>query len=217
MLKRFAVVLASLFAPLLATAAAAAPLTAGIDYAEVSPQPTDSPGKVEVVEFFWYGCPHCYDLEPALEAWVKKLPKDVVFKRVPAAFNEQWAIAGRVYYTLDAIGEAERLHRALFDAIHRDHLRITSESEMADWLKKQNVDVAKYAAAYKSFAVDSRLKRAVQLLEGYRIDGKPAIDGVPALVVQGRYLANGSMSGSREKLLQTVDYLIAQVRKNHGR
>lgn len=215
MLKRFAVVLASLFAPLLATAAAAAaPLTAGIDYAEVSPQPTDSPGKVEVVEFFWYGCPHCYDLEPALEAWVKKLPKDVVFKRVPAAFNEQWAIAGRVYYTLDAVGEVERLHRALFDAIHRDHLRITSDSEMADWLKKQHVDVAKYAAAYKSFAVDSRLKRAVVLLQDYRVNGAPAIDGVPAIVVQGRYLVNGSMAGSHQQMLATSDYLIGLARKN---
>jgi len=216
MLKRFVVVLASLLLPV--GAYAAQQLTAGVDYAEMSPQAIDTPpGKIEVVEFFWYGCPHCYDLEPALEPWVKKLPKDVVFKRVPAAFNEQWAIAARVYYALESIGESERLHVKLFNAIHRDHLRITSESEMADWLKKQNVDVAKYAAAYKSFAVDSRLKRAVQLLEGYRIDGKPAIDGVPALVVQGRYLANGSMSGSREKLLQTVDYLIAQVRKNHGR
>lgn len=218
MLKRFAVVLASIFAPFVATAAAAAQLTPGIDYAEVSPQPTDSPGKVEVVEFFWYGCPHCYDLEPSLEAWAKKLPKDVVFKRVPAAFNEQWAIAGRVYYTLDAIGEAERLHRALFDAIHRDHLRITSESDMADWLKRQHVDVAKYTAAYRSFAVDSRLKRAVLLLQGYRgANGAPAIDGVPAIVVQGRYLVNGSMAGSHQQMLATTDYLIGLARKSPQR
>ena len=192
-----------------AVALAQAQPVAGKDYQVISaPQNTDAPGKVEVVEFFWYGCPHCYNLEPAIQPWSKKLPKDVVFRRIPAMFNENWATAGRIFYTLEAMGELERLHLPLFDAIHKDNLRITSKSAFDEWLKKQNVDVAKFDSTVKSFAVEGRIKRATQLTQAYA-----QMDGVPALIVNGRYLALSSMSGSNEKLLATVDYLIGISRE----
>jgi len=172
-------------------------------YVEISPpMPTDAGGKIEVVEFFWYGCPACYSLEPRLEAWVKQLPKDVEFKRIPAIFNQQVAIAARVYYVLEAMGEVERLHRPLFDAIHKQGLKITDDRQLNDWLKRQNVDVAKFSAVSKSFSVESRLKRALELQSAAKIDG------VPSVIVNGRYsVAYG------DRMLAVADGLIEQLRK----
>jgi thiol:disulfide interchange protein DsbA len=147
-----------------------------------TPIATDAKAKVEVVEFFWYGCPHCYTLEPMLEKWVKDLPKDVEFRRVPAAFNDQWAAAGRVYYSLEAMGLVDKLHKPLFDAIHRDGLRITNPQALTQWLERNGVDPKKFADAEKSFAVESKMKRARTLLEQARIDG------VPALMINGKYI-----------------------------
>jgi thiol:disulfide interchange protein DsbA len=177
-------------------------------YVEINPPiATDDKGKIEVVEFFWYECPHCYSLEPALDTWVKKLPKDAEFKRVPAMFNERWAISARVYYTLEAIGELERLHRPLFEAIHKQSLRITNEKQLSDWLQRQNVDLAKFSAALKSFSVESRLKRAAELGHAAKLDG------VPALMVNGRYLVSANATASEEKMLATADALIERSRK----
>jgi thiol:disulfide interchange protein DsbA len=170
-----------------------------------TPLPTDSPGKIEVTEFFWYGCPHCYALEPSLDTWVGKLPKDVVFRRVPAMFNENWAASARIYYALEAMGQLPRLHRAFFDAIHKDNLRPTNDSQVADWMKQHGVDPAQFESISKSFATESRLKRATQLLEASKIDG------VPAIVVQGRYVVNAADPPSR--MLGTVERFIDQARK----
>jgi protein dithiol oxidoreductase (disulfide-forming) len=173
------------------------------------PQPVDSDGRVEVLEFFWYNCPHCYALEPLIEPWAKKLPKDTQFKRVPAIFNEQWAMAGRAYYALEATGDLERLHRPLFDAIHNNGLRITDEKAVAEWIGKQGGDAAKFSAAYRSFAVESKLKRALQLTQAYQFDG------VPTLAVQGKYVViAGKHGGNQAEMLATVDYLIGQARKD---
>ncbi len=177
-------------------------------YVELTPpQPTESSGKIEVIEFFWYGCPHCYAFEPVLEPWVKKLPSNIVFKRVPAIFNEQWGVAARVFYTLEAIGEEDRLHRSLFDAIHKDNLRITSDSAMLAWLATQKVDVEKYKAAYRSFTVETRLKRALQMTQAYRIDG------VPSLAVQGRWVLSASRIHDRQDMLRAADSVIAEAAK----
>lgn len=178
----------------------------GGPYTELNPpQATESSGKVEVIEFFWYGCPHCYALEPMLEPWTKKLPKEVVFKRVPAIFNEQWGIAARVFYALEAINEQERVHRALFDAIHKENLRITDESAVTGWLSKHGVDAEKYKAAYRSFTVETKLKRAMQMTQAYRIDG------VPALAVQGRYVMSASAIPDRQDLLKAADRVIGDA------
>jgi thiol:disulfide interchange protein DsbA len=184
----------------------------GQAYNELTPpQPTESAGKVEVIEFFWYGCPHCYALEPLIEPWAKKLPKDAVFKRVPAIFNEQWGVAARVYYALDALGEEERIRAALFDAIHKENLRITNESAMEEWLAKKGVSVEKYKAVYKSFAVETRVRRAAQMTQAYKIDG------VPAFAVEGRYIATASQNSDRQRLLAVTDYLIGEARRNQAR
>ena len=180
----------------------------GAPFLELNPpQPTGSTGKVEVIEFFWYGCPHCYALEPVLEPWTKKLPKEVVFKRVPAVFNEQWGVAARVFYSLEAINELERVHRALFDAVHKDNLRITDESAVAGWLGKHGVDAEKFKAAYRSFTVETKLKQAMQMTRAYRFDG------VPALAVQGRYVMTASSIPDRQDLLKAVDRVIGEAIK----
>src|SRR5262245_34920873 len=169
------------------------------------PLATDSKGKVEVVEFFWYECPHCYALEPYLEAWVKTLPPDVEFRRVPATFNERWMISARVFYTLEAMGLLDKLHRPLFDAIHKDRLRITDERQLTEWLQGKGVDMAKFNATLKSFAVEGRLKRASALSQGSKIDG------VPALMVNGRFVVGAG--GSEERMLAIASSIIDQQRK----
>ena len=122
---------------------------AGVEYRELQAvQPTDAADKIEVLEFFWYGCPHCYNFEPVLTPWVKKQAKDVQFRRVPAIFNDEWEQGARAYYTLEAIGEGERLHKPLFDAVHTGaKLRVANEAALTEWLAKQGVDTKKFAAA----------------------------------------------------------------------
>ncbi len=203
---------ALLFATLLGFAAAGSAVAQapvrGTNYVELSPpQPTEASGKIEVIEFFWYGCPHCYALEPLIDPWMKKLPKDAVFKRVPAIFNDQWGVAARVYYALDAIGEEERVRAALFDAIHKENLRITSESAVEEWLGKKGVSIEKYKAAYKSFGVESRLRRAAQMTQSYKIDG------VPTFAVQGRFVISATLNNDRQQLLSVTDYLIGEARR----
>ena len=180
-----------------------------VEYRELStPQPTDTAGKIEVIEFFWYGCPHCYNFEPVLESWVKKLPKDTQFRRVPAMFNDEYAQAARAYYALEAIGEVERLHKALFDAVHTgSRLRVGNEAALTEWLGKQGVDTKKFAAAYRSFSVEGKLKRAVQLTQSYKIEG------VPSLAVNGKYVVNTDNITSFDQLVAVADYLIDQTRK----
>jgi len=183
-----------------------APAQQAVQFLEINPPlPTDAAGKIEVVEFFWYECPHCYSLEPRIEAWLKTLPKDVEFRRVPAMFNQQWALSGRVYYTLEAIGELDRLHRPLFDAIHNGGLKITNMKQLQDWLERQKVDLGKFNAAFKSFAVESRLKRALELTAASRIES------VPQMMVNGRYLV--SADSAKGDMLLVVDALIGQARK----
>lgn len=183
----------------------------GTDYIELkTPQSTESTAKVEVIEFFWYRCPHCYSLEPDLESWVKRLPADVGFRRVPGILNDDWAIDARIFYTLEALGELARLHRPFFDAIHQQGgVRLRGSAFLkwaADWFAKQKVDMAKYDAALHSFTVETKLRRAIQMSRNYRLEG------VPTLVVHGRYvvLARGSM-------LATTSHLIGLARKQLAR
>jgi len=209
MLKRLVTALIVFFAAGLAQAQP----TAGVEYRELAAaQPTDAPGKIEVVEFFWYGCPHCYNFEPVLEPWVRKLPKDVQFRRIPAMFNDEWAQGGRAYYALEAIGEAERLHKALFDAVHTgSRLRVANEAALTEWLGKQGVDTKKFAAAYRSFSVEGKMKRAAQLTQAYKIEG------VPSMAVNGKYVINTDNIKSFEQLLAVTDYLVEQSRKKGGK
>jgi len=177
-------------------------------YTELKPpQPVESGDKLEVLEFFWYGCIHCYNLEPYIENWSKHLAADTVFRRVPAIFNQRWALDAANFYAFEAMGVLPKVHRAFFDAIHRDALRTDNPEAMAQWLQKQGIDARKFNDTVKSFAVQARVKRAAQQTLAYKIDG------TPAMAVQGRYTISADQGGSREGMLQTVDYLLAMVRK----
>jgi thiol:disulfide interchange protein DsbA len=174
-------------------------------YIELNPpQPVETAdGKVEVLEFFWYGCIHCYNLEPKLESWLKAQPKDVEFRRVPAVFNERWAHDASIFFAFEALGVLDKLHRPFFDAIHRDRLRTDNAKALNAWLEKNGVDPKKFEATAKSFGVQSRTRRAARMSADYKIDG------TPAMAVHGRYTVPSS-----EAMLATVDQLVAAVRKS---
>jgi len=167
------------------------------------PQPTESDGKIEVLEFFWYGCIHCYNLEPKLDTWLKTKPADVAFRRVPAVLSDRWAHDAAVFYTFEALGVLDKLHRPFFDAIHRDRLRTDSMPALNAWLEKQGVDAKKFDATARSFGVQSKVKRAIRLTSDYKIEG------TPAMAVHGRYTI-----GASDTMLDTVNQLVASVRKN---
>ncbi len=173
--------------------------------------PTDSPGKVEVIEFFSYGCPHCHDFEPLLHDWAKKLPSDVSLVKVPITFNrEQWTVLARLYYTIQALGDADKLHAAAFDALHNRRIPLFREDALFDWAASQGVDRKRFIDAYKSFGVQSRMQRANQIAAAYRVNG------VPLMAVDGRYLVSASTAGGYDAMLKTVDELIARSRSGKG-
>ena len=205
--SRRALVLATAFAPLALASlpSYAQPLP---PHTELNPpQPVESGNKIEVVEFFWYGCPHCYNLEPYIESWLKRLPQDVQFRRVPAIFNQRWALDAQIYYTFEAMGVLDKVHRPFFDSIHRDRLRSDSGPALVEWLEKHGVDSKKFNETFRSFGVQSKMKRAQQLTLAYKIDG------TPAMAVQGRYTVSAEQGRTQEGLLQAVDQLVDVVRK----
>jgi len=179
-----------------------------IQYGELNPpQPVENASKIEVIEFFWYGCPHCYSLEPYIETWLKKLPPDVEFRRVPAVFNSRWGHDAAIFYTLEAMGVLEKLHRPLFDAIHKSSLRTDNEAAFGEWLQKNGVDPKKFTDTMKSFGVQSKLRRATQQTVAYKIDG------TPAMAVAGRYTVSAEQGKTQQGMLQAVDGLVALARK----
>jgi protein dithiol oxidoreductase (disulfide-forming) len=182
---------------------------AGFDYAVLSPpQRTDSPGKVEVIEFFWYKCPHCYHLEPGLNQWLKTLPKYVAFKRIPAILNDNWLPMAKAYYAMEALGVTDRLHDQVFDAIHEERINLDNLDTLAAWMAKHGVGQEKFKRTYNSFSVSAKANRARQLTRSYKING------VPTLAVQGRYTTSMSMTGSESALFSTLDQLIDLSRKD---
>lgn len=205
--------LAALFATLVAVtgflmtapAQAAAP-TSGKEYQVLkAPQPV-APGKIEVTEFFWYGCPHCFDFEPELEAWVGKQGKDVVFKRVPVAFRDDLLPHTKIFYALEAIGKLDAMHTKVFNAIHVDRKRMLDPNEIADFMAKNGIDRKAFLDAYNSFSVTTNSQRANKIADAYKIDG------VPTIVVQGKYETSPSIAGTKGTAIQTMDYLVGQVR-----
>jgi protein dithiol oxidoreductase (disulfide-forming) len=171
------------------------------------PQATEGGGKIEVVEFFWYGCPHCYNLEPEVNAWLKRAPKDVAFKRVPAAPNESWAEGAKLYYTLEAMGLLEQYHQKVFDTIHKENVNLQNKRLREEWLTKNKIDVAKYNETEKSFTVASKLARARQMTQSYKVDG------VPRLVVNGKYYTSGEQAGGPQQVFAVVDQLVDMSRR----
>ena len=172
------------------------------------PVPVSVPaGKIEVVEFFSYGCPHCFALEPTLEQWAKRLPADVVLKRVPVGFNALYENYQKIYYALEAMGQVENMHRKVFNAIHQQRLRLDKEADIAAFMTANGIDGAKFVELYKSFTVQTKAKQAQQLSQAYKIEG------VPTLAVQGRYTTSGSQAGSNERALAVADALVQTARK----
>ena len=198
--------------PLAATSHAqgAAP-KAGTDYIVLGkPAPVDAPaGKVEVVEFFSYNCPHCAAFEPRLEAWVKQLPPHVAFRRIPVPFvGNDTEAKQRLYYTLEAMGKVDEFQPKVFQAIHQQRLNLTGDAGILAWVEKQpGLDAKKFAELFKSFSVVGKAKRAVQLTSDYQVAG------VPAIGVAGRWYVDGDTAGSLERALQVTDSLIGQAHK----
>ncbi len=180
----------------------------GKDYVRLSQPQAVAPGKIEVVEFFWYGCPHCFAFEPVLDAWVKKLPADVSFRRVPVSFrDEPFGTHARIYFALEASGQLEAIHRKVFHAIHNERASLAKPAEISAFMTKNGVDGAKFLEVMDSFSVQTKARQAKQIVDAYKIDG------VPAIGIQGRYYTSGSVAGSNDRALAVADFLIQRARK----
>ena len=185
---------------------------AGTDYAVLETvAPVEAPaGKIEVVEFFWYNCPHCNAFEPILSEWVKKLPKDVAFRRIPVAFNAGFVPQQRLYYALEAMGLLEKIHPKVFAAIHVEKLNLAKGEAITEWIGKNGVDTAKFLVQYNSFDVVTKTQKATQLQNAFKVEG------VPALGVAGRFYTDGTMAHSMERALLVVQSLLDDLRKQRA-
>jgi thiol:disulfide interchange protein DsbA len=181
---------------------------AGEDYQVLDKRvAVDAPsGKIEVIEFFWYNCSHCNAFEPLLDAWSKRLPKDVVVRRMPVSFRDDFEPQQRLYFALEAMGLVDKLHAKVFAAIHGEKLNLSKADAITDWVVKQGVDKAKFLEQYNSFSASTKATRAKQLQNAYRVEG------VPALGVAGQFYTDGTLAKSMERALQVVDFLVAGVR-----
>jgi thiol:disulfide interchange protein DsbA len=192
---------------------AAAQGAPGKEYQLVNPpQPTSSPGKVEVIEFFSYACPHCHSLQPPLAAWLKRKPADVDFKRVPAVFQDSWLPFARLYYTLEALGLVDKLHHEVFAAVHTQKLKLQEPKVLFDWAASKGADRQKFIDTYNSFSVQSLTQRAKEITPRYNVPF------TPALVIDGKYLTGPSMTSSGasidyDRFFKVVDQMIAGARK----
>lgn len=163
-------------------------------------------GQLELVEFFWYSCPHCHQFEATFDQWTKTAPKDVLVRRVPVAFRAEFEPQQRLFFALEALGWLGKLHGKVFQAVHVQRQLLNTDALIQAWIDKQGVDGKAFAAAYRSFGVASKLKRATQLQNDF------AVEGVPSLGVVGRYYTDGSLAGSMDRALKVADFLLAQSR-----
>jgi thiol:disulfide interchange protein DsbA len=175
------------------------------------PLPTETGKNIEVLELFYYGCPHCATLEPTLSSWTRTLPKDVSFRHAPVVFRDSWMSLTKAFYAAEAIGAEEKLHPAMFIAIHEQDVDLANEDVLFAWVEKQGVDAKKFADAYRSFAVDSKANRARELTKSY------GLSGVPSVLVDGKYLTSSKMAGGHMELLSVLDDLIKLARKNRAK
>ncbi len=164
-------------------------------------------GKIEVVEFFWYHCPHCNHFEPTLQAWLKKLPKDVHFRRVHVAFRPNFVFDQQLFYTLEAMGKIEQLHAKVFAAIHTERVTLDTREQIIEWVTKQGINKTEFTKIYDSFAIGSKATRATQLQTAY------GVTGVPSLGIAGQFYTDGALAQSMERALQITDYLVNKLRK----
>lgn len=186
------------------------PLRANQNYVVIMQQPVETGDKIEVIDFFWYGCPYCYELLPKIEAWAKNKPADVVLRRVPAVLRENWLAQAHLYYTLDVLGEAERLHVKAFDAIQRDRLISNDPDAVAEWAVQNGIDREKWRAAYFSSEVPNRVRHAIELSRNY------AVPHTPAVVVDGRFLTSSAIAGGIDNVVPVLESLIKVARERRA-
>lgn len=182
-------------------------LRAEIDYRVIPPQPVQVASGIEVIDFFWYGCPYCHRLQPALERWIRGKPADVTVRRVPVILRDSWAPHARIYYTLEALGETERLHQRVYHGYHVEQLHMSKPEVMSEWAVRNGIDRARWDEAYASAEVREKVEAAARLTRAY------AITGTPSLVVQGRYLTSGNMAESLDGVIPILDGMIRRVRE----
>jgi thiol:disulfide interchange protein DsbA len=180
---------------------------AGKEYVELkTPVPVADAGKIEVVELFWYGCPHCYQFEPVINPWIEQLPDDVDFKRIPAMFGGVWNAHGQMFLALESMGVEQKVHDAVFNAYHNEGKKMDTPEKMAEMLEGQGVDKAAFLKAYNSFGVKSRAEQAKKIAMAYQITG------VPVMIVNGKYRFDIGSSGGPERTLKVADFLIEKER-----
>ena len=179
----------------------------GHDYTRLkTAQPVATGKKVEVLEFFWYRCPHCFQLEPSLSTWLKTLPKDAQVRRVPAVFRDDWMPGAKLYYTLEQMDLLGKLHHKAFDAYHIENINLNDPAVLGGWIAKQGVDRKKFEGIYNSFSTQSKATQGARLATAY------GITGVPAFVIDGKYTTSVGMTGSEARLFEVLDQLIAKAR-----
>lgn len=180
----------------------------GKDYVAVSPRhPTQDRNRVEILEFFAYGCSHCDEFEPTLRAWTRKLPPDVVFRRIPVAFRDSMVAHQQIYFAIEALGLIEPLHHKVFDAIHRERQRLDRPEDIGAFVARHGVDRTRFLEAMNSFGMPIRLRQAAALVKGYKVEG------TPSLGVDGRWLTSGAMAGSHARSLVVTEHLAGLARK----
>ena len=176
-------------------------------YVEITPaQPTHSGNKIEVLEVFWYGCPHCYDFEPFINKWLEKKPEDVVFRRMPGIFRKDWIPHAKAYFTAEKLNILNKIHSSLFTAIHKERKQIYDDSSIKKFFLKNDVDKKEFKKIYESDEVDTKIKQAYVMGQRYKITG------VPAIIVNGKYMISGSTAGSFENVTKIIDMLIEKER-----
>lgn len=175
----------------------------GIDYRLIEPaQPTNDPSRVEVIEIFWYGCPHCYRFESTLGPWIEHVPEDVDFYRLPAVFNAKWELHARAYFVAEILDVVEKTHSGLFHVMHVKHEVLNDVDRLADFYVNYGVDKEQFKKTYSSFAVNTKVTRAKYMAQRY------GVEGVPAVIVEGKYLITGPMAKSYANMLKITDYLV---------
>ncbi|KOR31639.1 hypothetical protein TI05_12335 [Achromatium sp. WMS3] len=180
----------------------------GIDYKTIAiPQPTANPDKIEVVEIFWYGCPHCFHVETATQQWLPTIPEYVTFRRIPAPLNPNWKIGAQIFYTAKFLGILEKIHLPFFKAVQESYLPIRDKERVANWFAKHGVPKARFNLVLNSFSVDKEVRQAATITQNLKIDG------VPVFLINGKYITSPSMTGSIKATFKVINSLIAKEAK----
>jgi thiol:disulfide interchange protein DsbA len=203
---------------LIAVAGFAAPAPAqeirarqNVEYRLIETQKPETGGRIEVIDFFWYGCPYCNELQPALEDWIKRKPGDVALRRIPVILRDTWAPHARIYYTLELLGEVERLHLKVYHSYHVEELSMSKPDVMEQWAVKNGIERRRWVDAYFSPEVDARIARAFQAAKRYNVQGTPSV------VVDGRYLTSSSMTPTVRGMVPVLEDLVRLARQNRGK